>query len=77
MPNRHPLWDCSGKIPHTSKPAAERHVSLSSKHGQRKWNVHAYRCAFCGYWHVGSMTISSKTPYKREHINLYAEIEQE
>ena len=42
---------CEGKVRHETLVAAQRHANNPA----RKFRFHGtpYKCAFCGFWHVG------------------------
>ncbi len=43
---------CDGKIQHATEGAAWRHITgINRRNPQGR--LHAYRCNFCGKWHVG------------------------
>ena len=50
---------CGKKVPHTSWADAEEHVqeiiafNVDRGRAERSSRLHAYRCDFCGFWHVG------------------------
>lgn len=50
---------CSRKKGYENREHAERDIELLRQRG----NMHpmnAYRCAFCGLWHVGHLKLTSK-----------------
>lgn len=44
---------CGRKIRHNSESAARNHIA--HLHRRKGWQGHlnAYRCGFCGGWHIG------------------------
>ncbi len=45
---------CTGKVAHASKEQALGHaIGLRRRLGALPRDSHAYRCRFCGSWHVG------------------------
>lgn len=58
---------CEGKNWYETKEKAERaNRKYHKKHGG-KW-MHAYKCKFCPYWHLGHV---SKIDYSRRKHNFF------
>lgn len=50
---------CDGKIRHATEGAAKRHIAGINRRKPRGF-LHAYRCKFCGGWHVGHVKGKSR-----------------
>lgn len=44
---------CSRKIRHETEAAARGHIGQLHKRKGWQGHMNAYRCSFCGGWHVG------------------------
>ena len=59
---------CNGKMKHKSEAKAWRAINgLTSRHG-KDGKMNAYRCAFCGFWHIGhARTFDRRRSKKEKH----------
>lgn len=68
------MRQCFGKVRHKSKQDATTHVLHRKKYAV----LNAYRCQFCGFWHVGEQSPSySLADYKRRREELAEELVNE
>ena len=53
---------CKGKVKHKSRIDAIKAMTKTRQKGESR--MHAYRCKFCGGWHIGHMTYQQKNVFK-------------
>lgn len=44
---------CAGKIRHDSEAKAWRHINGIMRRRGADGKMNAYRCKYCGFWHIG------------------------
>lgn len=53
QPTRTKGRSCDGKERHDTREAAKGNIARLAKRGAAFGRLEAYRCDFCGSWHVG------------------------
>jgi len=50
------ITSCTGKLQYSSPVLAHKRLRAQQKGRQRGKAMHAYRCSYCHFWHVGNGT---------------------
>lgn len=60
---------CGNKNKHKDKYCAIAHIrELISKRKEEKYKLHYYKCEYCGFFHVGHLSLSGQEML-RKNIN--------
>lgn len=63
---------CDGKMQYKSEAKAWRAIKgVTRRHG-RDGKMNAYRCAFCGFWHIGHARTFNRRQSKQDKHDLRA-----